>query len=492
MRRGVRAVSTTAATAEGDVLIGADGLRSTVRQHCLPDVAPVYAGYVAWRALLAESALPPAIHRALFEAMTFCLPPGEQFLGYPVAGPDNDLRAGHRRYNVVWYRPADEANELPAAPHRRARRHPRHRHSAAARSARRDRRDARCGGAAAGAAIARRRALDRGADPAADLRSGKPAPRLRPRRAHRRRRLRRAPPCRRRRRQGGRRRLRRSPQALDADDDVAAALTRFEAARLPENRKIIERARHLGAYLQATQSDEERTRSARHGIPQAVLAETAVLDFLYAKVVSGPRRLLARRRPSARMRSRVKLVRVFEAGGKAQQVAGARRALAFDRGAVLDQAFDAAERCRALPQFRPRPATAMAARLALVDADRQHAAEAALSSAARRRRGRHAARGRDKARPTTAGCPTSRVASVAAVCACRRTRRSSVRMPRINSQASKPDERAAELRAHLANARPQRVAARRGERAGDDVGMAVEIFGRRMHDDVGAERATAG
>ena len=44
--------------------------------------------------------------------MTFCLPPGEQCLGYPVAGPDNDLRPGHRRYNVVWYRPADEKAEL--------------------------------------------------------------------------------------------------------------------------------------------------------------------------------------------------------------------------------------------------------------------------------------------------------------------------------------------------------------------------------------------
>ena len=29
-----------------------------------------------------------------------------------MAGPDNDLRPGHRRYNVVWYRPADEATKL--------------------------------------------------------------------------------------------------------------------------------------------------------------------------------------------------------------------------------------------------------------------------------------------------------------------------------------------------------------------------------------------
>ena len=70
--------------AEGDVLIGADGLRSTVRQPCLPAVAPLYAGYVAWRAVWPEDILPPAIHRDLFATMTFCLPPGEQFLGYPV------------------------------------------------------------------------------------------------------------------------------------------------------------------------------------------------------------------------------------------------------------------------------------------------------------------------------------------------------------------------------------------------------------------------
>jgi 2-polyprenyl-6-methoxyphenol hydroxylase-like FAD-dependent oxidoreductase len=46
--------------------------------------------------------------------MTFCLPPGEQMLCYPVAGPGDDLRPGHRWLNFIWYVPADERTELSA------------------------------------------------------------------------------------------------------------------------------------------------------------------------------------------------------------------------------------------------------------------------------------------------------------------------------------------------------------------------------------------
>jgi len=264
---------------QGSVLIGADGLRSTVRQQCLSDVAPLYAGYVAWRALVAEGAIPEAIHRELFDAMTFCLPPGEQFLGYPVAGPDNDLRSGHRRYNVIWYRPADEATELRSLltddngiVHALSIPPPLIRDDAiAAMRAAAERllapqlreivrlidepllqpiydlasprlafgRVVLVGDAAFVARPHVGAGVSKAADDAAAL-----------------------------------------ADALDADG-VEEGLRRYEAARLPQGHRIIERARHLGAYLQATQSAAERASSALHGIPQAVLAETATLDFLY-------------------------------------------------------------------------------------------------------------------------------------------------------------------------------------------------------------------
>jgi 2-polyprenyl-6-methoxyphenol hydroxylase-like FAD-dependent oxidoreductase len=106
---GASAIFADGGRERGDLLIGADGLRSTVRAQFLPRTEPVYAGYVAWRAVLEEQDIPPDIHRAVFELYAFCLPDGEQLLGYPVPGRDNDTRIGRRAYNIVWYRPTDAA-----------------------------------------------------------------------------------------------------------------------------------------------------------------------------------------------------------------------------------------------------------------------------------------------------------------------------------------------------------------------------------------------
>jgi len=109
---GVTAVLADGSRARGDLLVGADGIRSTVRAQYLPEAQPVYAGYVAWRAMLEERDVPKKIRDEIFESYAFCLPEGEQCLGYPVPGGDNDTQAGRRAYNIVWYRPTDAATTL--------------------------------------------------------------------------------------------------------------------------------------------------------------------------------------------------------------------------------------------------------------------------------------------------------------------------------------------------------------------------------------------
>jgi 2-polyprenyl-6-methoxyphenol hydroxylase-like FAD-dependent oxidoreductase len=276
---GVTAHFADAPDAAGDLLIGADGFRSSVRAALLPEADPIYAGYVAWRGMVAEADLSAQAHEALFSSFAFCLPEGEQMLGYPVAGPENDMRPGRRRYNFVWYRPADAAERLPdlltdatGKLHALSIPPPLIRPDVVA---------------------AMREAAERSLAPAfAEVVRKTDGPFFQPIYDYA------APQL-----AFGRVALmgdsafvarphvgagvaKAGADAMALADalsaaDVIAALPRYEAARKPEGDRIIARARELGAYMQAQQaSPEERRHAAANRSPKAVLEHTASLRFL--------------------------------------------------------------------------------------------------------------------------------------------------------------------------------------------------------------------
>ena len=101
-------VSTAAGdTLAADLVVGADGARSTVRttvdpQH--PDA--VYAGVLLWRTLVEEQAIPQTVALPVAGEPARAVYAGPyRLVTYPVPGPHGETVVGKRRLNMVWYDP---------------------------------------------------------------------------------------------------------------------------------------------------------------------------------------------------------------------------------------------------------------------------------------------------------------------------------------------------------------------------------------------------
>jgi len=92
---------------DADMLVGADGLRSSVRAQIMPQVQPVYAGYFIWRGTANEADLSARALHEVFPYFSFFLPPRQEVICYPISGFNDDVRPGRRRFNFIWYRVAD-------------------------------------------------------------------------------------------------------------------------------------------------------------------------------------------------------------------------------------------------------------------------------------------------------------------------------------------------------------------------------------------------
>jgi 2,6-dihydroxypyridine 3-monooxygenase len=94
-------------TLTADLVVCADGIRSTARSILLPDAQPRYVGYVAWRGTIERDQLSGRTASILRDAITYRILPHGHLLTYPIPGTDGSVLS-----NWLWYRNVAPGHQL--------------------------------------------------------------------------------------------------------------------------------------------------------------------------------------------------------------------------------------------------------------------------------------------------------------------------------------------------------------------------------------------
>jgi 2-polyprenyl-6-methoxyphenol hydroxylase-like FAD-dependent oxidoreductase len=100
-------VVTPAGIFAADLVIGADGYRSIVRRNVAPDRPDAtFAGYMLWRGLVEETALPAQAPRpSRVPSVSVEWKGAYRLVAYYVPGADGSIEPGRRRISFAWYDP---------------------------------------------------------------------------------------------------------------------------------------------------------------------------------------------------------------------------------------------------------------------------------------------------------------------------------------------------------------------------------------------------
>ncbi|RMZ78741.1 hypothetical protein DV737_g3763, partial [Chaetothyriales sp. CBS 132003] len=90
-------------TVSADLVIGADGIHSTVRKLMHVPMRKEYAGYVAWRGTVPESLLSSETVEYFSDRLNFCLLKGTYLISYFIPTETGHVERGKRLLNWAWY-----------------------------------------------------------------------------------------------------------------------------------------------------------------------------------------------------------------------------------------------------------------------------------------------------------------------------------------------------------------------------------------------------